>query len=363
MKTRPKVAVLGGGNSALTMAADLALEGLQVSLCDLPRFAINLKPIMQSRQIEKYGSRGTEGRTGRGELHNVTTNLHEAVKGVDLIFIAVPAYAHLPFFKALIGELEDGQIVVVFPGNWGALRLHNLLQKEGTNKKVLVAETSRCMHICRAAEPWLGPARVRVIIERGTVQIAAMPGNNTQKVLDVLKGIYPNLTPARNVLETSLNNGNIVVHGPLVLMNAGWIEHTGGQFMIYRDGVTPAVGRAMDAIGGERDAVLQAFGIRPPARGAFYDQNKDAAWTRDPCETGPPDLRHRYISEDIPFGLVPLAYLADLVDVSTPISDAMVALSSLVNRVDYWRKGLTLKQLGLAGLDSEAITRKLQQED
>ena len=116
----------------------------------------------------------------------------------------------------------------------------------------------------------------------------------------------------------------------------------------------------MDAVGDERDAVLKAFGIKPSARGSFYEQNKDAAWTRDPCEVGPPDLRHRYISEDVPFGLVPLAWLGDLAGVSTPISDAMIDLASLANRADYRRKGLSLKRLGLGGLDPAGISRRLR---
>jgi opine dehydrogenase len=356
-----KIAVMGGGNSAQTMAADLALAGHDVTLCDLPRFAKNIRPLMEKREIEKCGSLGTTGRTGLAKLKKVTTDVGDAVRRVDLIMIAVPAYGHLAFYKAFADCLEDGQGVLILPGNWGALRLFNLLERSGNKKKVWVAETNRCMHICRAGEHWLGPGKVRVVLERGTVQVAAMPGRETRAVLDILKPLYANLAPAKNVLETSLGNSNIVLHGPLVLMNAGWIEHTAGQFMIYRDGVTPSVGKMMDAIGNEQEAILKALGFTPSPRKPFYDQIKDSDWVKDPCEVGPPHLQHRYISEDIPYGLVPLTYWGDLLGVPTPASDAMIEVSSIANQVNYRKEGLTLRALGSDGLTPKEILKRVNE--
>ncbi len=215
------------------------------------------------------------------------------------------------------------------------------------------------MHICRAAEPWLGPGRVRVVLEPDTVQIAAIPATQTAAVCGLVRAAYSNLAPAQNVLETSLGNDNIVLHGPLVLMNAGWIEHTAGQLMIYRDGVTPAVGRVMDAIGTERDNILQAFGFAPRAAAPFYQATTDSRWVQDPCEVGPPDFAHRYISEDIPYGLAPMACLGDLCGLPTSASHAMVELASIVNRADYWKDGLTLKALGLDGLTPGELLERL----
>lgn len=342
-----RVAVLGGGNSAQTMAADLALQGCHINLCDLPQFEKNIADLMKTRKIEKYGSIGTSGSIGLTKLDMVTTDLRKAVKDVDIVLIAVPAYGHMAFYELLAEHLENGQIIVTLPGNWGALRLFNYLKKKGIKKTVKISETDRCMHICRAAESWLGSGKVRVIIERSEVKIAAIPTEDTAEVLNVLHPIYPNLKTAAHVLETSMNNSNIITHGPLVLMNAGWIEHTEGQFMIYRDAATPSIGEVVDAIKDERDAVAEGFGLVSVQEPPFYDRIKNAQWPKDPCETGPPDLQHRYISEDIPYGLVPLAYLGDLLNVSTPICDAIIELSSKVNRANYWKEGLTLEKLGL----------------
>jgi opine dehydrogenase len=355
VKDRLKIAVMGGGNNAQTMAADLALAGFEVNLCDLPQFAKNIEPLMQSKQIEKYGTAQTTGRTGLAKLEKVTTDVGEAIAQVDIILIAVPAYGHMGFYEALADRVDDGQIVVTVPGNWGALRLFNLLKKRGIQKSVKIAETSICTQICRAAERFMGPGKVRVILESASVQIAAIPANDTETVFQAVNKLYPQLTPANNVIETSLNNSNMVYHGPLMIMNAGWIEHTEGQFMIYRDGVTPSIGRAMDAVGDERDAVMKKLGFIPIPREPHYEEIRSSTWVDDPCEVGPPSLQHRYITEDIPYGLVPLAYLGDLLNVPTPVCDAMIELSSLANQVNYWHEGLTLSKLGLDGLKPEEI--------
>ena len=355
MSKNLKVAVMGGGNSAHTMAADIALGGLEVNLCDLPAFQRNIQEAMDTRKIEKVGSVGTSGKTGIAELNKVTTDIADAIKNVDIVMLAIPAYGHLEFFQSILGSLEEGQIVIVLPGNWGAIRLFNFFRNKGFKKRVFIGETDRCMHICRASESWLGPGKARVILERPMVRISAMPAKDTPTVFDLMKTIYPQLAPAHHVVDTSLNNFNFIIHGPLVLMNAGWIEHTAGQFMIYRDGATPAIGSIVDAIADERDAIFRKFRLTTSVREPFYNLIRNAQWCKDPCETGPPNLQHRYLTEDIPYGLVPLAYLGDVVDVPTPMSDGIIELASKVNRVDYWKDGLTLKKLGFDGLRPEEI--------
>lgn len=350
-----KIAVLGGGGNGQTMAADFALAGHQVTLCELPQFSQKIEPILKTKTIEKIGAVGTLGKTGLARLHQVTTDIAEAAKGAEVIVLSTPAYRHMVFFEALAERLEDGQIVVILPGNWGALRLFNMLKKMKIKKNVKIGETDRCMFICRAGETWLGPGKVRVILERESLRIAAIPAKDTGIVLDTFKMLYPSLIPAANILETSLNNSNSIVHGPVVMMNAGWVEHTKGQFMIYRDGVTPAIGRAADVIGDEKDAILKKLGFNPIPREPLYEQIKKSKWVHDPCEVGPASLQHRYITEDIPYGLVPLCFFGDLLEVPTPVSDAIVELASAANQVNYWQEGLTLEKLRLNGLSAQKI--------
>jgi opine dehydrogenase len=349
--------VAGGGGNAQVIAADLALAGCEVNLFNLPQYIKKIEHIMRTKQIEKIGSVGTAGRTGVATLKKVTTDLSDAIEGVDVIIIAVPAYGHAALFEALSENLKDGQIVLIIPGNWGALRLFNLLKRKGINKGVKIAETHCCLQICRAAESWLGAGKARVIMERDRVQVAAIPAAETRTVIGTIEKLYANLVPATNVIETSLNNSNLVVHGPMMVMNTGWLEHTKGQFMIYRDGATPAVARVVDAIWDERESIIKKLGLPATPKEPFYEYIRSSRWVHDPCEVGPSSLQHRYLTEDIPYGLVPLAYFGDLLEVPTPVSDAIIELSSIGNKANYWKEGLTFKKLRLDGLTPHGILK------
>jgi len=73
----------------------------------------------------------------------------------------------------------------------------------------------------------------------------------------------------------------------------------------------------------------------------------------------PSSTKHRYITEDVPYGLVPMASLGDVLSVSTPIMDSLIALSSLINQAEYWSEGLTAKKLGIADLSSTDLNAVL----
>ena len=75
---------------------------------------------------------------------------------------------------------------------------------------------------------------------------------------------------------------------------------------------------------------------------------------------GPSSVQDRYITEDLPFGLVPRSELGRLVGVSTPVTDGIVSVGSVVCREDYWQTGRTLKQLGLADMAKDEIRRLVE---
>jgi opine dehydrogenase len=126
---------------------------------------------------------------------------------------------------------------------------------------------------------------------------------------------------------------------------------------LWYSGATPSIGSVVDAISDERDTIGKKLNFSPIPSEPFYEQILGARWPQDPCEVGPPSLRHRYISEDIPYGLVPLAYLGNLLNVPTPVSDAIIELSSITNNVNYWKAGLTLEKLKLDRLSPAEILK------
>jgi opine dehydrogenase len=285
----------------------------------------------------------------------------EAVRGADLIMLVVPSVAH-DTMRAQLAPLIDGsQPIFINPGHTGGgLHFLHELRDAGYRGPVRSCETVTLTYITRME----GPATVGIYSYTKRLRFAALPGKHADKLFALMKPIYPEIIQAGSVIETALGNMNAVFHPPGMLMNAGWIESTNGNFLFYKEGITEAVGRVTAEVDAERMAVAKALGV--PATSfldLFYAAGLTTAAARDsgnisracvesePNKTikSPPSLNHRYIHEDVGYGLVPLAALGRLAGVATPTIDALIQLAGLAVGIDYTRDGLTLERLGLAG--------------
>ena len=200
--------------------------------------------------------------------------------------------------------------------------------------------------------------------------LAALPATANQKVLEAVHTVYPQYISGGNVLKTGLNNMGAVFHPTIALLNAGWIETTHGDFQFYIDGVSPSVARLLEAVDRERCTVASSLGIR--ARTGLewlamaYDARGTDLFEAIHNQTGyygikaPATLQHRYIFEEVPMSLVPIAALGQRYGVSVRAIDAIIRLACIVHNTDYWRKGRTLDRLGIADLSVEELTKYVE---
>ena len=85
MSTAP-VTILGGGNTAFSVAANLTLAGASVTLCELSQFEEAIDPIRESRRILLDGV----ARQGAATLDRVTTDFGEALAESELVLLIIP---------------------------------------------------------------------------------------------------------------------------------------------------------------------------------------------------------------------------------------------------------------------------------
>ena len=174
-----------------------------------------------------------------------------------------------------------------------------------------------------------------------------------------------------NVLHTSLDNMGAIFHPALTLLNAGWIERTKGDFQFYIDGVTRSTAHVLEVLDRERVTIAAALGIRTrPAlrwlRDAYSTKGETLceAIQGNPGYQGikaPRNLRHRYIFEDVPFSLVPLASLGKQFGVDTWATGAMIQLACVVHRTNYYARGRTAEDMGLKGLRVGEVKRYVEE--
>ena len=346
----PQVAVLGAGNGAHAFAGDLAQRGCTVRLYN--KFAHELVDLQAAGVVTLEGAV-----QGLGRLDLVTTDIAPVVAEADLILVVVPATAHAFMAEACAPYLHDGQVMVLNPGRTGgALEFRSVLRSLGVKAHVLIAEAQTLLYTCRIS----GPARVRISSIKRQVPLAALPASETAQVLERLHPLYPQFVAAADVLETSLDNIGAVFHPAGLVLSAARVE-AGQSFEFYRD-LTPSVVRFMEAVDAERLAVARAFGVQAVSAcewlarsyegiqgDTLYERiQSNAAYHGIPA---PRTLDSRYVLEDVPTGLVPMAALGRLAGVPMPASSGLVNVCCGLYRRDFWQEGRNAERLGVAGLN------------
>ncbi len=359
-----KVAVLGGGNGSHAMAADLVLKGLEVNLCEAPEFKDAFATTLKRQEISLIDAEGVE-KTARLAL--ATTDFEKALKGVDYIMMPIPATGHERFFRAIVPYLEDGQTIVAWPGNYASLYFARMLKEEGIKKEITLAECHTLPWGCRRE----APARVRIFVDAWKLLLAALPAKDTARVVKELKGYYP-VVAGSSVLATSLNNLNPIVHPVGTILNAGAVDSRKDDFHLYRDGTTKSIARAIKAVFEEVSRVGEAVGVKMlgyPEETFWLKSTIMGHYFKTPFDmesasagiSGPASMTSRYVTEDIPYGLVPVAGLAFSYGVDIPIIDATICLASVINQADYYGEGRSLGELGIAGLSREELNEILKE--
>lgn len=360
-----KIAILGAGNGGCAAAADLTLRGFQVRL--FARSESTIAKLAKLGEIELVES----GVSKKAAPYFMSPHLPPVVQGVDLIVIATPAVGHEYLAKVLANYVGDGQRILLNPGHTGgSLHFANLLRQLGCKAQVQLCETVTLTYICRMPQP----GRVEIYRRTTNLRCAALPGKHTEKLVREIQSVFPNVIAAANVLETGFSNINAIMHPAGMLGNAGWIEKTGGDFLYYREGITPSIGAWIDALDGERLEIVRALGLTPlrfvdifHGAGLTTTEARDsgsayqAIHESEPNFTikSPPSLDHRYIKEDVGYGLVPMAEIGKLLGIETPVMDALITLASVALGIDFRVEGLTLEKMGLAGVAPADLQRIL----
>jgi opine dehydrogenase len=353
------VAVVGAGNVGCALAADLVLRGVEVRLCT--RSEERLALLRAAGAITVTGAV-----VGLAPLPLLTTSVGEAVAAATTVAVTVPTPA-LPYYApALVAHCTSRQLLWLNPGHsGGALYIAAEFGRAGLGG-IRICQLSTASHGSRMTSPGqVGVFRLPKAV------LAAFPGSRIEECFEQVDSLLPGqFSCADTVLELDLMNINAVMHPAQMVGNASWIEATAGDFNIYQEGTGAAVGRIMDGVDIERLATAERLGVPAvpfveilrqagftTAEGARLGGAHEALRAAEPIREvkAPPSLDHRYLHEDVGWGLVPWTALATAVGVHTPTMDALIQLAGVVNEVDYQSAGLDLERMGLAGMTPRAI--------
>lgn len=356
---KPVFAVLGAGNGGMAMAGHLALMGFEVRLFN--RSPERLIPVRQRGGVQIVAAEGCSVPSGEADIPLTTTDIREALDGADIVMVVVPAPGHAFMAEQCAPHVRPGQCIVLHPGRTGgALEFHHVLGEHGV-RDVVVAEAQTLLYACRVTNP----AQVRVFGFKNSVPLAAIPAHRTPEVVRALQPAYREFVPGDNVMKTSLDNIGAIFHPAVSVLNSARIESTRGDFEYYIDGITRSTSLILEALDAERVAVGAAMGFHcMTAREWLYVAYGAVGKTLFEAIRAnqgyygiraPNHVDHRYIWEDVPMSLVPIASLGEMFGVACPTMRGIIHMASLLHERDYWREGRTVDRMGLAGMSLSRI--------
>lgn len=174
-----------------------------------------------------------------------------------------------------------------------------------------------------------------------------------------MKPLYPELELADNVLQNKFIDINSNLHPVGVILNAGGIESTGGDFLFYSQGVTPAIAQVIAEIDGERVELMgkadlkriRLVGLLYRYRFSSVGSNSSVLESIRSSSAiseirSPNSLNHRDLLEDVGQGLVPMSLIATIFGAKTQNIDSLINLAWPLNKIDHWEKGMTLEKVG-----------------
>jgi opine dehydrogenase len=356
-----KVAVLGSGGGALAVAADLARGGREAVLADLPAFMANLDAVR-----EHGGVRISTGWSGQEhQAVEVADSIDDAVRGADLVVVVVPCFGHEPFMEVLTPVLTEGQSLLFFGEGSGSIVARGALaaaSKDG----VVVGETNTLPYLARPVRPGVVTADRKT----GGVLLAATPSSDTKPLLELVTDVWPYVEAATSVWEAVLINFNAIDHVATMLSNVGTLENRSGGMLLWGEGASPSVVRAIEAVDAELFAIRGALGLSdqrryrdfliaqgfaPDAGPGLYEVVRASKLVVSYCPTGPDALQSRYLTEDIPYALVLASSIGAATGVATPVIDGLIAIGGAMLERDFRAEGRTLETLGLGGAGVEDL--------
>ncbi|MET1755718.1 NAD/NADP octopine/nopaline dehydrogenase family protein [Novosphingobium sp. RD2P27] len=352
-----KVAVLGGGHGCYAAAAELSEKGQEVWFWR--REASAFEALNANGGVTVRDHAGTR----TVPIAHATASLQEAIEAAELVVIPLPAHTHEDLAAACAPYWRDGQIAFLPPGTLGSVLFIQAARAEGNTAKVRFAETGTLPYLVRKH----GPAEIVVSAYATRLPTGVFPRSERDEVLDIIREAYPAVEADADILSGALMNAGPIIHPPLIMMNAGPLEHF-EAWDIHNEGTQPAIRAVTTALDAERMSLREALGYSAPHfpladhytsdgdewmyGNAAHEKLTDSGDWREKI-----DLQtHRYMREDTQLGLSMLVSIGRWAGHPMPVAQGLLALASAITGEDLYASGRTLERLGLASLDRASMT-------
>lgn len=339
------VAIIGTGGVALATAALLARTGHSAILV-----SVSGKGARELRNREITA----EGAFEMAFTAEVTEEASTAFERADAVILATSADRYGDALDCIIPHLT-GRHMVLVSGELSQIAGVIEAKTERMHKRPTITALSTTLATGRRGKD----ALVSIGIVRKSAQACTRPHSQSDQALDFWNSIFGDvLSPSPGALHLTLSNLNPIVHVPNALCNFTRIEK-GEEWSNY-GGITDGVAKLIVALDNERMALADAFSLSVKSFKQNYEDSFQfpSEWPlsrmtvelnvrRNGLPLGPSTKQTRYLTEDIPFGLVVFEKFGVLGKVPTPMISAAITLVSSIYDKDFRTNNPFLNTLAL----------------
>lgn len=354
------ISILGAGNGGTAVAAQLSLQGHEVTL-------IKTSHAMHNENFDYLLKNDgavvltEKGNKTTAKIKHITRDLSQISKS-ELVIIYIQTNYHEKLIKRIKPYLKDGQILLINPGYLSTA----YVLKHCTDIELTICEAQSSFIDCRISEP----GRIKIGFRNVRNPIGIYPSKHTEYGKEKLNQLGFPIVYLPSVIEAALHNPNLIVHTVGAIMSIPRIEKTKGDYCMYHEVFTPSVWRILEALDNEKMDVVEALGCKRISyvEACKYrntlDDNREAKdvffwYANMPIRAkGPAVVDSRYISEDVPQGLVLLETLGLKLKIKTPICSSLIHIASAALGRDLRSEGRTIERLGEKELEQILEERK-----
>ncbi len=369
-----KITVVGAGNGGVTAAYHIAKLGHEVCLYDTPKFDKEIQIIKKhNNEIEAVASLyDCEMKfPGKEKIKVVTTDAKEAAEFSKYILFICPSFAQELLFNELLPYLKDDQVIILMPGNYGSLVLRNIIHNNPKYNKL------RLSFVDAISIPWAtrlcDDNKIAILGIKEFLPVSIWPKQQAKEIEKYLDETLPiKIKLLSNPIVAGLENINFGGHPLMTVCNIGLLENFDGKFNYYKDCCSTATANACNQMDIERLSVGKAYNWKLvpelEAMNTLYDSHEATVYdfnrkseTHVKLQSAPNTSKHRYITEDVAYLLVPCYELATLAGIKVPVVESIIHIASAYNSTDYFKEGRTLEKMGLKGKSVKEIISLMEQ--
>ena len=339
-----EIAVIGGGHGCYAAAAHLTEAGHNVRL-----WRRDVGALTPSITLTDW--KGTREVT----ITRPTDNITEAMADAELVVIPLPATSHFDLSKKLASLWQEGQVAFLPPGTMGSYMFAKAAHDAGNPVRAAFAETGTLPYLARKQ----AANHVRISVYATRLPTGVFPASETDRAIDVIGRVYP-VESLTDALDGALMNAGPIIHPPLIVMNAGPLEHF-DAWDIHNEGTQPSIRRTTDALDAERVQLREALSYGAPhfPLADHYDDARDEWMYGNASHERLTDsgdwrenidlLTHRYMVEDTRLGLSLLSSFGELAGIRLPLVNGFLAIGGAITSDNFRVSGRSLQTLGLGG--------------